>query len=156
LFSPLSDEDEYLEVVDEDEDFELLDEFDLDDGSLPSPNQRRYFRRIPRGICTPEEAYKLPILKALDELGGSARTKDALARVKKLMKEVLNKTDYLEYKYKNITGVYTVVEPCWQKRTKWVRYKLMKEGLVKSDSRRGVWEISEAGYQYLTEHENSN
>lgn len=38
LFSPLSDEDEYLEVVDEDEDFEVVDEFDLEDGSLPSPS----------------------------------------------------------------------------------------------------------------------
>jgi hypothetical protein len=31
----------------------------------------------------------------------------------------------------------------------------MKEGLAKSDSRRGVWKISEARYQYLAEHENS-
>jgi restriction endonuclease Mrr len=39
----------------------------------------------------------------------------------------------------------------WEKRTKWVRYSLLKEGLVK-DTPRGIWEISEKGRLYMEKH----
>ncbi|MBD2731940.1 DUF4573 domain-containing protein [Nostoc sp. FACHB-892] len=143
---------EDIDGLEEVEDIDGLEEVDEDDNSLFST--RCHFGRIPRGICTPEEAYKLPILKALDKLGGSAKTKNVLALVEKLMKGILNQVDYQNYKNKKAS--YTVIEPRWQKRTKWVRYRLMQKGFVKSDSRRGIWEISEAGRQYLAKHQNNN
>ncbi len=123
------------------------EDFDIDENSLS--NTRRYLGRLPHGICTPEEAYKLPILKALELKGGSAKTKDVLALIEKLMKGVLKKIDYQRVPS-------TPNETRWQKRAKWVRYRLIAEGLVKNDSPRGVWEISKAGYQYLTKNLNHN
>jgi len=131
------------------EDLEYLEDDYTEDNFLKNQQRRSYFGRIPRGICTPEKAYKLPILKALQELGGSGTTNDVLKRVKKLMKGVLKLVDYQNYENKQ-----GFIEPRWSKRAKWVRYRLMQEGLVKNDSPRGLWEISEAGLQYLAKGHN--
>jgi Mrr N-terminal domain len=154
----LIDDDDIPELIDDDNDDipEIPDDDDDDDDIPELPNlydinfssKRRYLGRLPNGVCTPEEAYKLPILQALDLLGGSAKTKDVLAVVKKLMKGVLKKVDYEK------AGSSSRSETRWHKRAKWVRYDLIAEGLVKKDSLRGVWEISKMGRQYLTRNLN--
>lgn len=157
-------DDDLPELPDDDEIPELPDyDYDLNDSDDDLPelpdcdyninennffSKRRFLGRLPNGVCTPEEAYKLPILQALDLLGGSAKTKDVLAVVKKLMKGVLKKVDYEK------AGSSSRSETRWHKRAKWVRYDLIAEGLVKKDSLRGVWEISKMGRQYLTRNLN--
>ncbi|MBD2254924.1 winged helix-turn-helix domain-containing protein, partial [Nostoc parmelioides] len=147
-----ADDDEII-IVD-DEEFEADDDEIIIDQDSSLPNKRSYYGRLPRGICTPQEDYKLPILKALDDLGGSARTKTVLRQVKKLMKGTLKRIDYQNYI--NQQGSYTIIEPRWQKNAKWARYHLMKEGFVKSNSPRGVWEISKAGRQYLADNKDND
>lgn len=38
----------------------------------------------------------------------------------------------------------------------WERYRMVREGLLKQESPRGVWEITEQGHIYLQEHSASN
>lgn len=50
--------------------------------------------RLPRGLRTPEDAFRRPILEALVELGGRAPIGKVLERVEQKMKGVLNQYDY--------------------------------------------------------------
>lgn len=39
--------------------------------------------------------------------------------------------------------------PRWKNAAQWARNSMVKEGLLRNDSPRGVWQISEAGIRYL-------
>jgi restriction system protein len=41
--------------------------------------------------------------------------------------------------------------PRWRNAAQWARNSMVNEGLLKKDSPRGVWEISDKGKQYLTQ-----
>src|ERR1051326_7009660 len=56
--------------------------------------ERRNLGRLQRGTRTPEIEFRQPILRALNELGGSARINDVLVRVEQLMKGILKEVDY--------------------------------------------------------------
>ena len=99
---------------------------------------RKTTKRIPRGKKTPESAYRDPILKALSELGGKAKTSDVLDRVYENMKGVLN-----EYDKQPVPSVPS--QQRWRHTAQIVRNKLVKEGLIKKGSQRGIWELTEAG-----------
>jgi Mrr N-terminal domain len=107
-----------------------------------NPAKRRNVGRLPRGICTQESAYQEPILRALIELGGSANKDDVLDHVKILMKDVLKDIDYERH----------AISPRirWREKAEWQRKKMVKDGLLKSTSQRGIWEITEAGRLALT------
>ncbi len=81
-----------------------------------------------------------PILRALIELGGSAHKNDVLDRVGTIMKNTLQEVDY----------VYTRKVHCgehirWPQIAAWQRHKMVEEGLLKSNSPKGVLDITEAG-----------
>lgn len=106
-------------------------------------DQRRNLGRLQRGVRTPELAYYQPILKVLDESGGSARMSDVLPRVEQLMREKLKKIDYEPLPSDGMLR--------WSKAAQWARNSMVKEGLLKQDSPRGIWEITDAGRMALTE-----
>ncbi len=54
---------------------------------------RRFISRLPRGLRTPEEAFRIPILETLIELGGSGHAGEVLDRVESKMNNVLNSYD---------------------------------------------------------------
>jgi hypothetical protein len=112
--------------------------------SVLSFKSRRGFRRrrgrVSRGLRTPEHAFRRPILEALVELGGRAPVDEVLDLVGRKMEHILNNHDYSKLH----TG-----EIRWRNTAKWCRYKMIKEGLLKADSPRGIWEISEKGRQAL-------
>lgn len=56
--------------------------------------ERRNLGRLRNGLRTPEPEYRIPILRALVELGGGGKIGDVLARVEKAMKPRLKKVDY--------------------------------------------------------------
>jgi len=35
----------------------------------------------------------------------------------------------------------------WEKRANWERYQMVQEGLLRSDSPQGIWELSEKGWE---------
>ncbi len=87
-----------------------------------------------------------PILKALADLGGSARMSEVLVRVEQLMRGVLKNVDYEPLSSDPET-------PRWRNTAQWARNSMVKEGLLKQNSPRGIWEISEARRQFLTRRE---
>src|SRR6266849_1286336 len=92
--------------------------------------------------CTPESAYQEPILRALVELGGSAHKNDVLDRVGIIMKNILQDIDYEYHSYGGRIR--------WRQNAAWQRRQMVIEGLLKSDSPRRVWEITEAGRSALS------
>lgn len=83
-----------------------------------------------------------PILDALIEVGGSGQTADVLAIVERTM----------HFAFKDIDFEKLPSNPNIQRRyntAQWARNALVKEGLMRADSPRGVWEISEEGRAYV-------
>ena len=115
------------------------------DGDEEAANtQRQNLGRLQRGMRTREETYYKPILQALEENGGSRKMNIVLDRVGQIMKGILKDVDY---------------EPLasdpnslrWRNTAQWARYSMIQEGFLKSDSPRGIWEISDKGRRYLKE-----
>lgn len=107
------------------------------------PKPRRTAKgRLERGLRTSEEAFRRPILETLVELGRSAPIGEVLKRVGAKMKSVLN-----QYDREPLPSDPRSVR--WKNTAQWCRNTLVQEGLMKSDSPHGIWEISEAGRKWL-------
>lgn len=104
--------------------------------------QRQNLGRLQRGMRTREEAYYVPILQVLSEMGGSGKVAEVLDRVGKKMKGMLKKPDYESL----ASGTDSLR---WRNTAQWARNAMVNEGLLKKDSPRGVWEISDKGRSYL-------
>jgi len=102
--------------------------------------------RLPRGVKTPAKAYYRPILKALIDLGGKASVHEVIIRVEKAMKALLNEEDR-----QPISS--NPNEPRWANTAKWARkhMTMMKPSLLKADSPKKIWEITEAGRKFFEE-----
>ncbi len=109
---------------------------------VETPEQRAGYGRLRKGLRTPDAEYVRPILESLVELGGSARIGDVLDRVYRKMRPLLNEHDLAPLPSDQDT-------PRWRNAAQWVRYGLAQQGLMRSDSPRGIWEISEAGRRWL-------
>ena len=106
--------------------------------------ERRNLGRLRRGQRTPEAQYYVPILQVLVEMNGSGKVAEVLERVGKLMKPILKEVDYDPL----ASGTDN---PRWRNAGQWARNSMVHEGLLKADSPRGVWEITEAGRARLRE-----
>jgi len=105
---------------------------------------RRNLGKLRKGVRTPESAYYLPILHVLEQMGGSGKVAEVLERVGTLMKPVLKDVDYQPL----ASGPDN---PRWRNAAQWARNSMIREGLLKADSPRGVWEISDKGRAALKE-----
>jgi restriction system protein len=103
---------------------------------------RRDFGRLGRGLRTREEAYFGPILGTLVEMGGRAKMGDVLPVVGKRMKDMLKKVDFQPLASDEDM-------PRWRNTAQWARNTMVKDGLLKADSPRGIWEVSDAGRKWL-------
>ncbi len=97
--------------------------------------------KLKRGLRTPETAFYLPILQALNELGGTARTTDVVRRVGECMADVLSPDDRQPLPS---TGIVR-----WENTAQFARYSMVRRGLLKPDSPRGVWTMSTKGVEHL-------
>jgi len=100
-------------------------------------SKREGARRARIGEITPRGDYRLPILEALVERGGSARASDVLKRVFNKMRDQL--------KPKDMEKLPSGISVRWENRAQWERLRLTTEGYLKKDSPRGIWEITDAG-----------
>ncbi len=105
---------------------------------------RRDLGRLQRGQRTPEQEYYRPILQSLEELGGSAPLAEVLDRVHDIMSARLRDVDFQPL-------ASDPALPRWRNAAQWARNSMAREGLLKSDSPRGIWEISDAGRRFLME-----
>ena len=97
---------------------------------------------------TPQDAFRLPILKALIYLGGSGKVKDVTNFIEKDMK---NKFRPLDNEVLNGDG-----QKEWVKRVAKEQEDMLEEGLLNSDADEGQWEIAQAGIDYLAKNKKSN
>ncbi len=103
-----------------------------------TPTERRNLGRLQRGQRTREEAYYHSILRALVGLGGRAEMQAVIDRVGSLMDGKLKPVDFECLPSRP-------EQPRWENAVQWARAKLVEQGLMKSDSPRGVWEITDNG-----------
>lgn len=98
---------------------------------------------------TPEAAYRLPILRVLEGMGGAGRTSEVLRIVGEKMRGRLYPADFesLPSGKRNIR---------WSVTASWCRNTLKEEGLLKADSPNGVWEISDTGRDWLKGQEDES
>jgi len=93
------------------------------------------------GERTPRQAFRIPILKVLIEIGGRGKVKEILKKLEIEMKNVFKSIDY----EKLSSGVMIR----WQNTAQWEKYVMVQDGLLRSDSPRGIWEITEEGKRFL-------
>lgn len=105
--------------------------------------ERRNLGRLRNGLRTPEAAYREPILRVLQSMGGSGKAAEVLEKVGALMKPKLQSVDFEPL----ASGPDN---PRWRNAAQWARNTMVKEGLLKSDSPRGVWEVTDLGRQALS------
>jgi hypothetical protein len=89
---------------------------------------------------TVEAMYRPYILDALIELNGRGKVEDILKIVEKKMKHLLNPPDYESLP---ISGLIR-----WRNAAMWERKHMITDGLLKNNSLRGYWEITEKGRAY--------
>ena len=107
---------------------------------------RKDLGKIKHHKRTPEEAYYIPILQALQEMGGSARMSDVIDRVGQIMKTILVDIDY-----QSVNSDSDEIR--WINTARWARNTMVQElGYLKKDSTHGIWEISQKGIEYLKDN----
>lgn len=97
--------------------------------------------RLQRGLKTPQEAYRVPILRTLMEMGGQGDINSVLGRVRELMEGELNQYD--------LALLSSGEMPRWRNTAQWARNAMREEGLIRDDTPRGVWAISDEGRRWL-------
>jgi hypothetical protein len=99
--------------------------------------------KLQRGMRTTEARFYRPILEASAELGGSGKMNSTLDIVHKKIAGTLKPVDHEALASGPKSG------PRWRNTAQWARNTLKERGHLKSDSPHGVWEIAEAGRQWL-------
>jgi restriction system protein len=94
--------------------------------------------RLERGVRTPQDRFRLPILESLVELGGKAPLHQVLDLVEIKLSGVLNATDF-----EHLPSNSKVIR--WINTAQWERNAMVAAGLLAPVAQRGVWEITPAG-----------
>jgi hypothetical protein len=95
-------------------------------------------RRKPHGEKLPQKQFRDPLLSLLYEKGGRASTGEIREGLEPRIAARLTKPDY----EKVSSG-----DPRWWNAACWERNELVKEGLLRADSPRGIWELSDRGLE---------
>ena len=98
--------------------------------------------RLKKGLLMRQDEYELPILDALEELGGSAPMSEVKEGVERHLKDRFNQFDLALMKDDTIR---------WVNRMQFARLDLRNKGDLKADSPRGIWELSDQGRSRLQE-----
>jgi hypothetical protein len=98
--------------------------------------------------ATPMAEYALPILQALVERGGKATREEVFHDIRATMEHRFNTLDL-----QVLTDSRT---PRWQRMADWQRFRMVQDGLLRSDCPHGTWEITERGRQRLASIRNTS
>jgi len=101
----------------------------------PTPNKRTAGTRS-RSPRTDMGIFKEQIILALRKFGGRAKATEIIEEVGKQLEGKMLPGD-LEWNERN--NLYA-----WQHKTQWARFHLTQDGTLRSDSPRGIWELSES------------
>src|ERR671919_1073800 len=94
-------------------------------------------RRISRGKKVPDTDYFPVILEAIYDLGGSGKMEDVLRLVESKMQRLFSDVDY--------QTLNSGSDVRWRNTAQWARFKLVERGLLRNDSPRGIWELTNQG-----------
>lgn len=109
------------------------------------PNTQGEQRRFDRSLK--EADYVCPILSALERLGGQGRVQEVMDIVETMVSGKLSEDD------RRLVGRAQVAS--WRNTAQWARSKMITgglgipAGLLKATSPHGVWEMTQAGKDYL-------
>ena len=92
---------------------------------------------------TQERDFRIPVLEALQELGGRGRTDEVRRAIERKMLGKLRPDD--------LKPIQSTGEPRWWNTAKWERKHMTGENppLMNPSSPHAWWEITEAGREYL-------
>jgi hypothetical protein len=98
------------------------------------------------GEFTPVIAYWRPILEVLVEMGGHGKRGDVVDAVGRKMISVLKPADYGKLPTSGWIR--------WRNRVGWQASNMRQpeQGLIKNNSPRGIWEITDAGRKWLDDN----
>lgn len=96
--------------------------------------------RAASGTLLPEDAYVVPLLRALEAAGGEAPYRQIVDAVGEQLKDKLMPADFEELNSGNIR---------WHSRLQFVRLRLIERGDMDREAPRGVWRISNSGREAL-------
>ena len=88
----------------------------------------------------PEKEFRRPLLEVLYEMDGKARVGELRPVLEKRMASRLHPEDY---------ETVSTGDPRWWNATCWARNGLKRDGHLRDDSPRGVWELSEKGLRQV-------
>lgn len=97
---------------------------------------RTKMERAPFGTLLPEKEYERPILEVLVEAGGSAASREVTKAVGERVSDRLTPLD---------RQTLASGEIRWANRVHFTRLRMVEQGLLRKDSPRGTWEITEKG-----------
>src|SRR5262245_6352963 len=100
------------------------------DRPTPAPIKRTGAPKLP------QKEFRVPLLVILLRFGGKAQAKDVRRLLGPIMAPKLADGDFESVS----TG-----DPRWWNAACWERSELVRDGLMRGDSERGVWEISDQG-----------
>ena len=92
--------------------------------------------RVPAGSILQEDAYELPLIQALVQAGGEGSSKEITRAVGSKLDSKLTALD----REPLASGAIR-----WENRLQFVRLKLIERGLMRKDTPRGIWAITEEG-----------
>ena len=92
--------------------------------------------RLARGLRTPRDAFRRPILEVLVELGGQGTVSEVLRLVEK-------KVTSTPYDHERLPSDPRITR--WKNTAQCCRLLMVQEGLLEGNSPRGVWEITKRG-----------
>lgn len=97
---------------------------------------RQYHPRSGNQATTPMSVLRGLIIEALKEFGGSARRSDVLDRIGEMLEGQLTPRD-LEIRGDRSGDIV------WRNNVCWERSAMVKEGILRDDSKYGYWELAE-------------
>lgn len=115
-----------------------LDALDEARGKKPAAVKTEQRPAPSKGKKMPQRDFRSHLLKVMIELGGSAYAKDIREMLEPQVRPLLGPADLAPVS----TG-----DPRWWNAVCWERNDLVKEGLFRKDSDRGIWELSDRGRQ---------
>ena len=107
---------------------------------LPSDDPPIRQARAKTGELLPLAEYELPVLRAISQAGGAAWRAEVRDAVEAALADRLTAVD---------RGPLQSGEIRWENRLGFVRLRLIERGHLRSGSRRGRWELTDAGIEEL-------
>jgi len=101
---------------------------------------KRNSERPKRGKRAPLKKFRAPLLEILYRLGGKAYSREIRKTIERLVAPMLGKADY---------ELVSNDVPRWWNAICSVRNDLIRQGLFRNDSERGIWELSKRGFELM-------